>query len=113
MRRSGGNCGQWISPRGGGIDQQMGKMVITDELKPVFCQLFANTRIAQRAQLRLALETVPRHVFRIDVAWMTTQLAHAVVDLRPQHPHEALRTDLFQVCLPAPSTVKFREVARP
>ena len=35
----------------------MGKMVISDELKPVFCQRVANTRIAQRAQLRLALPT--------------------------------------------------------
>jgi hypothetical protein len=62
------NCGQLISAGCGGIGQQEGKMVITDELKPVFCRRLANTRIAQRAQLRLALETVARHVVRIDIA---------------------------------------------
>src|SRR5215472_5251851 len=109
----GGNCRQWISAGRGVIDQQIQKMVITDELKPLFCQRVANTGIAQRAQLRLALQTVARHVFRIDMAWMTTQFGHAVADLRLQHPREALHTDLFQVCLPAPLAVKFRKVPRP
>src|SRR5215469_8465697 len=106
MGWSGTNCGQWISGRCGGIGQQDEKMVITDELKPVFCQRLANTRIAQRAQLRLALKTVACHAFRIDMAWMTTQLGQAVGDLRlQQHPRQALHTDLLQVCLPAPLAV--------
>ena len=86
---------------------------MTDQLDSTLHQGLADRRVAQGAQLGLALDAVVRSELRIDVARVTAQLGAALPDLGLQHPHQAIHRNLLQVRLPVPLPVEIREVAGP
>src|SRR5262245_17548545 len=71
----------------------------------------ANGRVAEGAQLGLALDGVDGRELGIHVARVTGELRHAVSDLVLEHAAERVDADLLEVGLTCPLAVEGREVA--
>src|SRR5438477_7551714 len=88
------------------VRQHFAEVVVTHELNRLRGQRIDNDRVAQGAELGLALDTVAGHITRFDVTGVATQFHDAFLDFSLQHSREALHADLFEMGLTAPLPVE-------
>src|SRR5437879_1408740 len=88
------------------VQQNFVQLMVTDQSNRRRRQSLANDRVAQGAELGLALDSVAGHIGRFDVTRVAAQFRDAVLDFRFEHSREALHTDLFEVGFAAPLPIE-------